>query len=168
MEKRKLKEFKEVIKLLEGKEWFLMGGAALFAYRDGKFCPNSFGIGFYGLDEEFQVELADTMKSLGYKINNQGTVLDAIKTIRFSFFFFKDMGNRWSSVRDAVGEWLYIPSAFHSFQKIPFFIMNVRVPSPIEDYLLFAYGDKWRDPTQKNHCHPPARMFIKGKYPEYE
>ena len=167
-EDKKIKEFQEVSKVLGNREWFLMGGAALFAYRDNKFPKNSLGIGVYGRDDVWQDELELTLKELGYKVHNEGTVLDAEKTIKFSFFSFIDYGNRWSCLRSPVGEWLYIPTVFKKLEKIKFKNWKVNVPSPIEDYLLFAYGDKWRDPTQKNHCHPPARQFIKGKYPELE
>lgn len=154
-----LETIKEVLKEIEalGKTPFLVGGSALWAYRNNSLPRSkSFGIGVWGIDG--QKELYDRLNELGYKMDNViGSVVQATKDIQIMVFFLQKEGDEWYSYRHHVGKYLSIPDKFHNLEKIEF--NGLSVPSPIEDYLLWTYGEKWRDDKQTNHSFPPARCF---------
>jgi len=161
-QKDKMKELKEVMSVID-RPYFLMGGAALWAYRDNAFPggnAKSFGIGIWGKDDKYQEELNKKLEEMGFKVErHKGTVVQAIGTLRLLiFFFFKDRDEWWVH-REPKKKWASIPDRFHELEEIEFQGLKVKVPSPIEDYLLWCYGEKWRDKTQTNSSYPPARIL---------
>jgi hypothetical protein len=149
----------ELIKL--GKEPFLVGGTALWAYRDNSLPSgnsHSFGIGVKGF--EGQSELYRRLEELGYKTKRIiGSVVQADKELQFMVFFLRKEGDEWYSYRHHVGRYLSVPDKFMKLQEINLLGLKVKVPSPVEDYLFWVYGEKWRDKTQINKSFPPVGIF---------
>ncbi len=156
-DKEKLKDLKDVIAVID-RPYFLVGGTALWAYRDNSFPPKSFGIGMWGTDSTYQEELNEKLEKLGFKIErHKGTTVEALKALSLLIFFLAKEDNEWWSIRAPIGRWLSIPDKFHKLEEIRFKRFKLKVPSPIEDYLLWCYGKNWRDKTQTKSSYPPVR-----------
>ena len=168
----KLEELKLVLSLID-KEYFLVGGAALWAYRNNSFPAgsgnNSFGIGIYGYNEEYKEELIKKLKNAGLNVTENknkhdhtcdGTTIEAINELRLLIFFFQKGEEDWFSQRFPYQKWVSIANEFHKLEEIEFQGLKVKVPSPIEGYLEWAYGNNWRQKGKKS-CFPPAKTSMK-------
>jgi hypothetical protein len=149
-----------VRKLLEEHtEPFLVGGAALWGYRD-KSLPGgqsrSFGIGVFGQDKFYKMK--EVFAEENYTMTDiLGSVIQIEGPIQIMIFFMTKDGDEWFSYRHHVGRYLSVPDRFHNLEQIEF--NGWKVPSPIEDYLLWVYGSEWKDHNQINKSFPPTRQF---------
>lgn len=136
------------------KPCFLLGGASLWAYRNNEFTPKSFGIGIWGLDKNYQEELNKKLELSGWNVQRViGSVIQAKKELNLMIFFLNKEGDEWYSYRVPVGRWLSIPDKFHNLEEIKFQGIKVKVPSPIESYLTWVYGN-WKIPSNDSSKRP--------------
>jgi hypothetical protein len=161
-----LKEAKQIIDILKrmNRDPFLVGGTALWAYRNNSLPggqSKSFGLAVK--DIAGQPYLYNELEKLGFTTKRIiGTVVQAEKSMQYMvYFLMKELeeSDEWYSYRHHVGRYLSVPDKFMKLEEIDFMGMKVKVPSPIEDYLLWTYGKEWKDPTQTNKSFPPARVF---------
>ena len=71
-------------------------------------------------------------------------------------YFLEKEGDEWYSYTHKLGRYLSIPDKFKNLEQIEF--LQTKVPSPIEGYLKWCYGD-WENKNSTRKSWPPAREF---------
>jgi hypothetical protein len=164
-ENEKLKELKEVIGVLNEfkKEFFLIGGSVLFAYRDKKLHPRNCGIAIYGFPDKDFKDILRRLVEKGFTDETervQGTVMQVRKKYCFMIYFLKERERKGWVSYTICGHYLKVPFAYHGFEKVKLYDLELNVPSPVEKYITWCYGEEWRNSTKTNHCFPPSGKFI--------
>ena len=138
--------FQEVLKRLEGVNYFVFSGTALGLYRDGDLIPSDTDIDFVIKKDESSI--ADLKIRLsGYVIHwqsdHQVTFIHP-KGIIVDFLFLYKCEEGWEL--RAPHSWSVKSECFDSVDIIKTKYGEVRFPNDVESIFVKKYGDDWRTP----------------------
>ena len=114
--------------------YFLSYGTCLGLYRDGAYIPTDNDLDF----------------SMVY--SQEG--FDGLAKHIQDFGFLPDIGNEWEGVHFwkygilADFHWVYAESYYAQHEQITYRGYKYHVPSPVEGYLAWLYGEDWRTPKE--------------------
>ena len=148
---KNLKTIKSILDELNVKFW-IDGGTCLGAYRDKDFCEG----------DEDDIDLCCTYDNIGQKENivklakekgfelwhNWQMEIALTKNgSKVDIFFYKKQGEEYFShlySGNQIHSYCVVPAHFYeNLEPIKFYDMDFQVPSPIEEYLTYKYGD-WK------------------------
>ncbi len=151
--------FIEICEILEKIDifYFIQGGVLLGAYRENDFIKWDWDVEISLFAEEFFNKFDLIKKELvlnGYKIIKESKVLKNIKLELakeqpYEITGYTLMGWNHDKKRKEYYRWkINIPEKyFYNIGQINFLNKKVNCPTPIEDYLVYQYGD-WKTPLK--------------------
>ena len=148
---KNLRDIKSILDELKIPFW-LDGGTCLGAYRDKDFCDgdeDDIDLCCYFDYIKFKDIIIEKAIEKGLELYHNWKMEIAIKRngSKIDLFFYKKNGNEYFShlySGDTIVSWCVVPAHFYeNLEPIKFYNMDFQVPSPIEEYLTFKYGD-WK------------------------
>jgi phosphorylcholine metabolism protein LicD len=170
-----LNDIKNILDELKITFW-LDGGTCLGAYRDKDFCEG---------DEDdidlcckydyvnFKDEIINRALKLGFTLfHNWKMEIALIRNgSKIDIFFYKKQNNEYFShlySGDNIDSWCVVPDKYYdNLENVKFYGVEFNIPSPIEEYLEFKYGD-WRTKVHRKDylCYRPEQNRVVRKHYE--
>lgn len=131
--------------------FYLLFGTCLGAVREHGLIPWDYDIDIGIYDDRFY-EIRDEFVKAGYTLKTRGKdvfkYMPMIKDgVLVDIHPYKQEEEKMVTYIKDTRSWLSYPAVFKNLEQIEMYGTQWNVPSPVEDYLEWTYGD-WRTPSE--------------------